>query len=89
MRKLIYILCFGFVILTHAQVEFTAEASREKLGMNERLRVEFTMNQNGDDFIPPNFEGFRKIAGPNQSVSQSWINGKSSFKNLIRFFFNL
>ena len=86
MRKLIYILCFGFVALTHAQVEFDAKASREKLGMNERLRVEFTMNQNGDDFIPPDFRGFRKIAGPNQSVSQSWINGKSSFQKSYTFF---
>lgn len=86
MRKLIYILCFGLTMFSQAQVKFTAEASREKLGMNERLRVEFTMNQNGDDFIPPDFAGFRKIAGPNQSVSQSWINGKSTFQKSYTFF---
>jgi hypothetical protein len=64
-----------------AQVQFEAKVSKNSLGLNERLRVDFTMNADGDNFVPPNFEasGFRVVAGPSQSVSQSWINGKSSF----------
>ena len=64
-----------------AQVQFEAKVSKNTLGLNERLRVDFTMNADGDNFVPPNFEasGFRIVAGPSQSVSQSWINGKSSF----------
>jgi hypothetical protein len=80
---ILFLLASSFV---KAQVEFNAEVSRKKLGINERLRVEFTMNQNGDNFIPPNFEGFKKIAGPNQSISQSWINGKSTFQKSYTFF---
>jgi hypothetical protein len=64
-----------------AQVQFEAKVSKNTLGLNERLRIEFNMNADGDNFVAPNFEasGFRVIGGPSQSVSQSWINGKSSF----------
>jgi hypothetical protein len=73
-----------FLIASHslwAQVEFVAKVSKNSLGVNERLRIEFTMNADGDNFQPPNFEasGFRVVGGPSQSVSQSWINGRSSF----------
>ena len=64
-----------------AQVQFEAKVSKNSLGVNERLRIEFNMNADGDNFQPPNFEasGFRVVGGPSQSVSQSWINGRSTF----------
>ena len=64
-----------------AQVQFEAKVSKNTLGLNEKFRIEFVMNADGDNFIPPNFEasGFRIVGGPSQSVSQSWINGKSTF----------
>jgi hypothetical protein len=64
-----------------AQVQFEAKVSKNTLGVNERLRIEFSMNADGDNFVPPDFEacGFRVVGGPSQSVSQSWINGRSSF----------
>ena len=45
------------------------------------------MNADGDNFVPPNFEasGFKVVAGPSQSVSQSWINGRSSFNKSYIF----
>ena len=61
------------------QVEFTAEVSKNQLGANERLRIEFTMNRNGDNFTPPNFQGFTVVMGPSQSISNSWINGVRTF----------
>ncbi|WP_093368078.1 BatD family protein [Psychroflexus sediminis] len=70
-----------------AQVTFTAEASRPQLGINERLKVEFKVDANGDNFIPPSFNGFTKIGGPNQSISQSWVNGKSTFQKTYTYFF--
>lgn len=62
-----------------AEVSFEMKLSKEKLGINERLRVEFTMNKDGDNFNPPPFEGFKVVMGPSQSISSSWINGKRSF----------
>ncbi len=69
-----------------AQVEFTAKVSKKKLGLNERLRIDFEMNQDGDNFEPPSFEGFRVLGGPNQSISNSWINGKRSYSKTYSFF---
>jgi hypothetical protein len=65
-----------------AQVKFEANVSKNTLGLNERVRIDFSMNEDGDNFVPPNFEacGFRVVGGPSQSISQSWINGRSSFQ---------
>ena len=71
---------------TFAQISFEASVSKTKLGVNERLSVEFTMNKDGDNFNPPEFTGFRKVGGPYQSVSQSWINGKSTYKKSYKYF---
>ncbi|WP_369412500.1 BatD family protein [Mesonia aestuariivivens] len=78
---LLFVSCAGI-----AQVKFEAQASREKLGVNERLRVDFTMNQDGDNFNPPDFRGFKVIGGPNQSISQSFVNGKRSFQKKYSYF---
>jgi hypothetical protein len=80
MKRIIVIL-FLITNSLWAQVQFEAKVSKNSLGINERLRIEFTMNADGDNFQPPNFEscGFRVVGGPSQSVSQSWINGRSSF----------
>ncbi len=62
------------------EAEFVAKVSKNKLGLNQRLRVEFSINKQGaDDFVPPNFKNFKIVGGPSHSVSQSWVNGKASF----------
>ncbi|MGP1479283.1 MAG: BatD family protein [Capnocytophaga sp.] len=77
--KIGFFLFFLIQCLAAQQVEFKAEVSKNQLGANERLRVEFSMNKNGDNFTPPNFQGFTVVMGPSQSVSESWINGVRSF----------
>ncbi|GLU43376.1 BatD family protein [Allomuricauda sp. NBRC 101325] len=66
-------------------IEFTMNLSKEKLGLNERLRVDFTMNKDGDNFSPPAFNGFKVVMGPSQSISSSWINGKRSFSKTYTY----
>lgn len=68
-------------IATAAQeATLTATVSKNKLGVNQRLKIEFAINQQGaDHFKPPNFRNFRVVGGPSQSISQSWIGGKASF----------
>ncbi|WP_397444687.1 BatD family protein [Polaribacter sp. R77954] len=62
------------------KAELEVKVSKNKLGLNQRLRIEFSINKQGaDDFTPPKFDDFRVIQGPSQSISQSWINGKVSF----------
>ena len=82
MKKGIVLLLLLFTSSLVAQVQFEAKVSKNSLGINERLRIEFHMNADGDNFVAPAFEssGFRVVGGPSQSVSQSWINGKSTFQ---------
>ena len=80
---LFFILSFG---LAKAQVSFIAKASKKTLGINERLRIDFEMNEDGDNFVPPNFKGFNVVGGPNQSISNSWINGKRSYSKTYSYF---
>ena len=83
----IYIyLAFAASTTLFAQVKFEAKVSKNKLGVNERLRIDFEMNKDGDNFVPPNFEGFDVVGGPNTSVSNSWFNGKRSYKKTYSYF---
>lgn len=64
-----------------AQVTFKTAVSKSELGLNERLRIEFSIDKQGaDDFTPPNFNNFKVLAGPSQSSSFSSINGKTAYK---------
>ncbi len=71
------------VLASHAaiaQVSFKASINKFKIGLNERIKIDFTINkQGGDNFTPPNFKYFTVLAGPSQSTNFSMINGKSSF----------
>ena len=73
------ILMFATQVL-FAQVEFKTAVSKNKLGVNQRFRIEFTVNKQGaDNFKPPSFANFKVVGGPSSSVNQSWINGKASY----------
>ena len=86
MRLFIYISFLFFLNSSFSQVKFEAEVSKTKLGVNENLRVDFKMNKDGDNFSPPSFNGFRVVGGPNQSVSNSWINGVRTFSKTYSYF---
>ncbi|MBT8296558.1 MAG: BatD family protein [Gramella sp.] len=79
-----FLLCATGII--QAQVRFEAKVSREKLGINERLRVDFEMNEDGDNFNPPSFDNFTIVGGPNQKVSQSFINGRMEYSKTYSFY---
>jgi len=84
LKFLLIVLFAGFS--AWSQVEFDAVVSKQRLGVNERLRVDFEMNQDGDNFRPPSFQGFTVVGGPNQSISKQWINGKASFSKTFSYF---
>ncbi|KGO91787.1 BatD family protein [Flavobacterium subsaxonicum] len=84
MKKYILLILLLSLQGLYAQVEFKATPSKTKLGINEKLRVEFSMNQDGDNFSPPAFQGFQ-AAGPGQMISNSWINGKRSFSKTYTY----
>ncbi len=69
------------VTLVAQEAALKATVSKNKLGINQRLRIEFSINkQGGDNFTPPNFNNFKIVGGPSQSISSSFIYGKVSYK---------
>ena len=84
--KLITAFLFFCSTTLFGQIKFEAVVSKNKLGLNENLRVDFKMNDDGDNFTPPNFDGFNIVGGPNQSVSNSWINGVRTFSKTYTYF---
>lgn len=86
-KKHISILFFLLVSsVVFAQVSFEAKLSKKKLGVNERLRIDFVMNKDGDNFNPPDFAAFDVVGGPNTSVSNSWLNGVRSYSKTYSYF---
>jgi hypothetical protein len=82
--KLLKIYILGFLLfatqLSFSQIDFTTSVSKNKLGVNQRFRIEFSVNKQGaDNFQAPSFSNFRVVGGPSSSVNQSWINGKASY----------
>ncbi|MGC6429783.1 MAG: BatD family protein [Jejuia sp.] len=85
-KHILFLLCFLAAAVLSGQVKFETKVSKKKLGVNERLRVDFEMDQDGDNFNPPSFNGFTVIGGPNQAVNYSWVNGKKTFKKSYSYF---
>ena len=86
MKKYIFFLLLVGLTSLQAQVQFETKLSKTSVALNERLRVDFVMNVNGDHFVPPSFDGFKIVAGPSQQISQSWVNGKSSFNKIYTYY---
>lgn len=86
MKRILTLICLLVINFSFSQIKFEAEVSKNNLGVNENLRVDFKMNKDGDNFTPPSFNDFRVVGGPNQSVSNSWINGVRSFTKTYSYF---
>lgn len=85
-KTFVFILLF-LIKTSWAQLQFVAHVSQNPIDLNERVFIEYEMNFDGDNFESPDFEssGFRVVGGPNQSISQAWVNGHSSFKKSYSF----
>ena len=84
--KILNIIIFLIGFSAFSQVNFTTKLSKDRLGLNERLKIEFTVDKDGDNFIPPKFDNFRVVGGPSQSIRNSWINGKKSYSKTYSYF---
>lgn len=81
------LLLFVFVTsIVNAQINFKATASKTKLGVNERLKVSYSIDKQGaDDFSAPSFTNFKVVAGPFQSSNFSMINGRTSYEQTLTY----
>lgn len=87
MKKIILVLFLSFFYSSvSAQVKFEAQTERSTYGLNERIQLVFSINNEGDNFEPPKFTGF-KAEGPfinkGNQTSITVINGKVTQKREI------
>ena len=45
------------------EITFEAKVSKTTIGLNENIRITFAINEDGDNFQAPNFEGFKILGG--------------------------
>lgn len=65
--------------LLQAQVRFEALANAKEMLLSGEVEVSFTLyDASGKNFTPPDFNGFKVMAGPFQSSSTSLVNGVRS-----------
>lgn len=86
MRVIIIYILTLIPILVFGQ-ELKISVSKNPVAVGEEFRIDFTINADGSNFKGPNFEGLRKLSGPNQSTSSSMqiINGKVSRSKTTTF----
>lgn len=87
MKKILLVLFLSFFYNSvSAQVKFEAQTERSSYGLNERIQLVFSINNEGDNFEPPKFSGF-KAEGPfinkGNQTSITIVNGRVNQKREI------
>lgn len=80
-----------FMAISHLNAQegprFTVEVSSDSVLMNNYFIVTFTLeNGEGENFMPPTFEEFEVVSGPNRSMSTSIMNGEMSKKMSFTYY---
>ena len=76
MKKLVFFILFCMsVVLSGQDVVFKVEVTADTLYFGNPVGVKYTFENIQGDFIPPSFEGFDIVGGPNVSNQFSMING--------------
>ncbi|WP_338410668.1 BatD family protein [uncultured Flavobacterium sp.] len=87
MKKIFLLIAFFIQLIVVAQdVKFEARTNKSTVALNEKFVLSYSINNDGDNFVPPSFDDF-SVEGPyinkgNQS-SITVINGKMTSKREI------
>ena len=84
MKKLLVLLLIPCSLLGQ---ELMLSVSKNPVAVGEQFMIEFSFEGDAKDFIGPNFNGLRKLSGPNKSSSSSMqiINGKVTSSKTTSF----
>lgn len=84
MKRLLVILLIPCSLLGQ---ELMLSVSKNPVAVGEQFMIEFSFEGDAKDFIGPNFNGLRKLSGPNKSSSSSMqiINGKVTSSKTTSF----
>lgn len=79
MRQLGFYIALFLSFSSLAQVSFTVSVASKNVQQGQRFAVEFKVNQRGESFQAPDFNGFSVLGGPNTSVSTYMDNSGTRF----------
>ena len=90
MRRLVSIVLFLCSIFTNAQ-QLQVSADKNPAIIGEQILIQYSIDENGNNFISPNFNGLQVLSGPNPSTqsSYSFVNGKSESKTSTTYSYYL
>ncbi|MBE0676351.1 MAG: BatD family protein, partial [Bacteroidales bacterium] len=83
------VILFLPISVTMAQ-EITVRVDCPRVVMlGEQIRVAYTVNTSGGEFMSPSFDGFYLLSGPNTSYSKSTqiVNGRSTSETAYSYVF--
>ena len=85
----------SIIILFHSLISFSQElkvsVNKNPALTNEVIQLQFSINAQGNNFIPPSLANFHILNGPSQGFSQSYsnINGKTTEKIKTTISYNI
>ncbi|WP_320814290.1 BatD family protein [Flavobacterium sp.] len=86
MKKILALLFFPLMCLAQ-EVKFEAATQKDSYSLNERFVISFTINNEADNFVPPNFSDFN-VQGPmmNKGGASSieFVNGRLITKRILQ-----
>ena len=87
MKNVIAVLVLITSFSLNAQVELKTKISKDAVMINEPFKIEFTINQNFQNFNLTNDEDFETVSGPSTSFQQSIniTNGKTEKQTTITY----
>ncbi|MGL4363666.1 MAG: BatD family protein [Bacteroidales bacterium] len=90
-KTLLTIILIMSALTTYSQTMTLEVQAPRVVNVGETFRMSFITNSKVDNFIPPSIEGFRVIAGPAQSTSNSVsiVNGKVTQSTSISFSYTI
>jgi hypothetical protein len=81
--SVLLLLCTSTLFAQDAK--FTVSVSKMRVGTGEDLEVTFSLTGNAEKFIPPGFNGFQVVSGPNESTSMTSINGNTTSSTAVSY----
>ena len=82
----IYLVMISFIMQAQ-DMSFTTSINPDTVLLGNYFEVTFTLeNARGQNFVPPLFEDFSVLSGPNQSSSFSMVNGEVSQSLSVSYF---
>ena len=86
MKKIFLIFAFIINYTAFAQVKFEAKTDRDSYALNEKISLAYFINNDGDNFEAPKFDGF-SVSGPyiskGNNTSITIVNGKMNSKREV------